>query len=44
MATLDVYLNGYLVGEFNKSSSGAHSFYYSDSCSGHKFYFHQNKL
>ena len=31
MATLDVYLNGYLVGEFKKSSSGAHSFRYSTS-------------
>ena len=34
MATLDVYLNGYFVGEFNKSSSGAHSFRYSDSWLG----------
>ena len=31
MATLDVYLNGYLVGEFKKSSNGAHSFRYSTS-------------
>lgn len=31
MATLDVYLNGYLVGEFKKSSNGAHSFCYSTS-------------
>lgn len=31
MATLDVYLNGYLVGEFKKSSNGAHSFSYSTS-------------
>lgn len=29
MATLDVYLNGYLVGEFKKSSNGGHSFRYS---------------
>ncbi|WP_354623049.1 type II toxin-antitoxin system HipA family toxin [Psychromonas sp. MME2] len=29
MAVLDVYLNGYLVGEFKKSSNGAHSFRYS---------------
>ncbi|MBL4828927.1 MAG: type II toxin-antitoxin system HipA family toxin [Aliivibrio sp.] len=29
MAILDVYLNGYLVGEFKKSSNGAHSFCYS---------------
>ena len=28
MAILDVYLNGYLVGEFKKSGSGAHSFQY----------------
>lgn len=31
MATLDVYLNGYLVGEFKKSSNGAHSFSYSNN-------------
>ncbi len=31
MATLDVYLNGYLVGEFKKASNGAHSFRYSTS-------------
>ena len=31
MAILDVYLNGYLVGEFKKSSNGAHSFSYSTS-------------
>ena len=31
MAILDVYLNGYLVGEFKKSSNGAHSFSYSNS-------------
>lgn len=28
MAILDVYLNGYLVGEFKKASTGAHSFNY----------------
>ena len=30
MAVLDVYLNGYLVGEFKKSGSGAHSFQYNN--------------
>lgn len=30
MAILDVYLNGYLVGEFKKSGSGAHSFQYNN--------------
>ncbi len=29
MATLDVYLNGYLVGEFKKSNNGGHTFSYS---------------
>ena len=28
MAILDVYLNGYLVGEFKKAATGAHSFSY----------------
>ncbi|WP_144212156.1 type II toxin-antitoxin system HipA family toxin [Shewanella donghaensis] len=28
MATLDVYMNGYLIGEFTKSSSGSHVFKY----------------
>ncbi|WP_413700625.1 type II toxin-antitoxin system HipA family toxin [Psychromonas sp. KJ10-10] len=31
MTTLSAYLNGYLVGEFKKSSNGAHSFSYSTS-------------
>ncbi|MEJ6079900.1 type II toxin-antitoxin system HipA family toxin [Vibrio sp. 1-Bac 57] len=31
MAILDAYLNGYHVGEFKKSSNGAHSFSYSTS-------------
>ena len=31
MAVLDAYLNGYHVGEFKKSSNGAHSFSYSTS-------------
>jgi hypothetical protein len=28
MAILDIYLNGYLVGEFKKAATGAHSFSY----------------
>ena len=31
MATLNVYMNGYLVGEFTKSATGAHSFKYEHS-------------
>ncbi|MEO3736824.1 HipA N-terminal domain-containing protein [Shewanella baltica] len=28
MAVLDVYMNGYLVGELTKSSTGSHQFAY----------------